>query len=213
MVPVTTAPPATPRTSRRSVAAALLLAVAGASLTLLATGRTWAEGTAAVARGTLPQHASGSDITALPGALAIVGLATLLAVFAVRGVARTGVAALLALSGAGVVAAAAGAADDTAALEEKAAKVSGLTTAAVDNVTHTAWPWVAVAGGALLLLAGLLALRYGRDWPAMSGRYERGSAAPAPRRRAAAPAADPERPEELWKALDRGEDPTRGTGG
>jgi uncharacterized membrane protein (TIGR02234 family) len=52
------------------------------------------------------------------------------------------------------------------------------------------------------MLAGLLALRYGRLWPAMSGRYERGTARP---RAAAAPT---DRPEDLWKALDRGEDPT-----
>ncbi|MES4833623.1 TIGR02234 family membrane protein, partial [Streptomyces anthocyanicus] len=68
---------------------------------------------------------------------------------------------------------------------------------------HTAWPYVAAVGGALLLLAGLLALRYGRQWPAMSGRYERSG---APRRRPQT--VDPDRPEDLWKAIDRGEDPT-----
>ncbi|MYV65334.1 TIGR02234 family membrane protein, partial [Streptomyces sp. SID2131] len=42
---------------------------------------------------------------------------------------------------------------------------------------------------------------------AMGGRYER---AGAPRAGRKAPAAtDPDRPEDLWKALDRGEDPTR----
>jgi uncharacterized membrane protein (TIGR02234 family) len=54
-------------------------------------------------------------------------------------------------------------------------------------------------------VAGLLALRYGRLWPGMSGRYERGGA-PRPQRRPAP--VDPDRPEDLWKALDRGEDPT-----
>ncbi|MEU0221373.1 TIGR02234 family membrane protein, partial [Streptomyces sp. NPDC006265] len=77
--------------------------------------------------------------------------------------------------------------------------------ASVDALSHTAWPYVAVVGGVLILVAGLLALRYGRLWPAMSGRYERG-ATPQPRRKA--PAVDPDRPEDLWKALDRGEDPT-----
>ena len=72
-------------------------------------------------------------------------------------------------------------------------------------MSHTAWPYVAAAGGVLLLLAGLLALRYGRLWPAMSGRYERGG---APRARRTRAPADPDRPEEIWKALDRGEDPT-----
>ncbi|MFI9200846.1 TIGR02234 family membrane protein [Streptomyces sp. NPDC053048] len=188
-----------------SLAAALIGGAAGAALVLFATGRTWANGTAPAAQGTLPQHATGQDVTALPGALAVVGLAALVAVFAVRRAGRVIVAALLALSGAGIVAGAALGAGDTSALEEKAAKVAGNTQAAIDNVTHTAWPWVAVAGGVLLLLAGLLALRYGRHWPAMSGRYER-DGTPRPRRPRTAP--DPDRPEELWKALDRGEDPT-----
>jgi uncharacterized membrane protein (TIGR02234 family) len=196
---------------RRSVAAALLSGAVGAALVLLAGGRTWAEGTVAVLQSSVTKQASGQDINGLPDALAVVGLAALVAVFAVRGVWRTVVAALLALSGAGVAAGAVAGASDTAALEEKAAKANGLTHAAIDNVTHTAWPWVAFAGGVLLLLAGLLALRYGRHWPAMSSRYER-EGTPRPRRtRAAAP--DPERPEELWKALDRGEDPTRDTRG
>lgn len=69
---------------------------------------------------------------------------------------------------------------------------------------HTAWPYVAAVGGGLILLAGLLALLYGRRWPAMSGRYER-NGAPRARR---APVVDPDRPEDVWKALDRGEDPT-----
>ncbi|MEU7133814.1 TIGR02234 family membrane protein [Streptomyces sp. NPDC046261] len=210
-VPPTDQAAATPhRAARRSVGTALLLGAAGAALVLLAGGRTWSEGTAPVAQGgAVPEQASGQDVTALPGALAIVALAALVAVFAVRGAGRTLVAALLALSGAGIVAAALTGAGDTAALEEKAAKVSGLTRASIENVSHTAWPWVAVAGGALLLLAGLLALRYGRHWPAMSGRYERDG---TPRPRRARAAVDPDRPEELWKALDRGEDPTGGSG-
>jgi uncharacterized membrane protein (TIGR02234 family) len=115
------------------------------------------------------------------------------------------VAALLALSGAGTIAAALLGASDSSALDEKAAQASGDTAATVDALTHTAWPYVAAVGGALILLAGLLALRYGRLWPGMSGRYERGGA-PKPRR--SSRPADPDRPEELWKALDRGEDPT-----
>lgn len=43
----------------------------------------------------------------------------------------------------------------------------------------------------------------------MSGRYER-DGTPRPRK-AARTAPDPDRPEDLWKALDRGEDPTRET--
>lgn len=203
--PQTSAP--AERKWRRSLAVALVSGAAGAALVLLASSRTWAEGTAAVAQGTLPQRADGDDITGLPGALAVVGLAALVAVFAVRRTGRVVVSGLLALCGAGIVVSALVGASDTAALEDKASRATGLTNSAIHDVAHTAWPWVALAGGLLLLLAGALALGYGRHWPAMSGRYERTGAARAGARRAAAPT-DPDRPEDLWKALDRGEDPT-----
>ncbi|GAA0325644.1 TIGR02234 family membrane protein [Streptomyces turgidiscabies] len=193
------------RAGRLSLAVALLAGALGAAVALLATRQRWSEGTATVAGGAFPLTASGSDVTGVPAALAIVGLAALVAVFAVRRSGRLLVAGLLALSGAGTVAAAVLGASDSSALDEKAARATGDTAATVSALSHTAWPYAAAVGGALILLAGLLALRYGRLWPGMSGRYERGGA-PRPRRRAVA--ADPDRPEEIWKALDRGEDPT-----
>jgi uncharacterized membrane protein (TIGR02234 family) len=193
------------RAGRTSLAVALLSGALGAAVALLATRQQWSEGTATVAGGAFPLTASGSDVTGVPAALAVVGLAALVAVFAVRRAGRFLVAAVLALSGAGTVVAALLGASDSSALDEKAAQASGDTSATVDALSHTAWPYAAAAGGVLLLLAGLLALRYGRLWPAMSGRYERNG---APRPRRAAPAVDPDRPEDLWKALDRGEDPT-----
>ena len=144
----------------------------------------------------------------MPAALAIVGLAALVAVFAVRSAGRLLVAALLALSGAGTVAAALLGAADSAALDEKAAQATGDTRR--DRRRADATPPGRTSprpAALLLLLAGLLALRYGRQWPAMSGRYERDG---SPRGRARPPRrSDPDRPEDLWKALDRGEDPTR----
>ncbi|MFJ4808363.1 TIGR02234 family membrane protein [Streptomyces longwoodensis] len=193
------------RAGRRSLAVALLSGALGAAVALLATRQRWSEGTATVTGGSFPLTARGSDVTGVPAALAIVGLAALVAVFAVRRAGRFAVSALLALSGLGIVTAALVGASDSGALDEKAAQASGDTSATVASFSHTAWPYVAAVGGLLILLAGLLALRYGRLWPAMSGRYERGGA-PRPRR-AAAPA-DPDRPEDIWKALDRGEDPT-----
>lgn len=204
------------RGRRRSLGVALLSGALGAALVLLATSRTWAKGTAAVAKGTLPQHANGDDITGLPGALAVVGLAALVAVFAVNRVGRWVVSGLLTLSGAGIVVSSMLGASDKAALEEKASQATGLADSAIHDVAYTPWPWVAMGGGVLLLLAGVLALGYGRHWPAMSGRYERagdsgkggGGSRGAGRARRGGAAPDPERPEELWKALDRGEDPT-----
>ncbi|MFE4858363.1 TIGR02234 family membrane protein [Streptomyces sp. NPDC056670] len=190
----------------RSLAAALFAGAVGAAVVLLASGQTWVRGNASVGGGALPLVASGGDITGVPSALAIVGLAALVAVFAVRRAGRVVVSALLTLSGVGAAATAWLGIDDSAALNERAAKVSGDAAATVGTITHTGWPYVAVVGGVLLLLAGLLALRFGAAWPAMGGRYER-DGTPRPRKPRTAP--DPERPEELWKALDRGEDPTR----
>ncbi|MEU9316461.1 TIGR02234 family membrane protein [Streptomyces sp. NPDC048295] len=204
-----TAPDAAPDASgsRRSLAAGLLLGAAGATVVLLASGQTWAEGEASVGGGTLPLTADGQDVTGLPAALAIVGLAALVAVFAVRGTGRLVVAGLLALSGLGAGLSACLGASDSAALDEKAARSTGDASATIGALAHTAWPYVTAAGGLLILLAGLLALRYGKLWPTMSGRYER-DGTPRPRK-AARTAPDPDRPEDLWKALDRGEDPTR----
>jgi uncharacterized membrane protein (TIGR02234 family) len=191
--------------SRRSLAAALFLGAVGAAVVLLASGQIWAEGTAAVGGGAVSLDAEGGDVTGVPTALAIVGLAALVAVFAVRRAGRLLVSALLALSGAGAALAAFLGASDSEALDEKAARTTGDAGATVEALTHTAWPYVTVAGALLILLAGLLALRYGKSWPAMSGRYER-DGSPRPRKAAVV---DPDRPEDLWKALDRGEDPTR----
>jgi uncharacterized membrane protein (TIGR02234 family) len=193
------------RAGRRSLALALLCGALGAAVALLATRQRWSEGTATVAGGAFPLTAKGSDVTGVPASLAIVGLAALVAVFAVRRAGRLLVSALLALSGAGIVAASLLGVSDSSALDEQAAQAAGDTSATVDALSHTAWPYVGAVGGALLLVAGLLALRYGRNWPAMSGRYER-DGAPKPRRRAVT--VDPDRPEDIWKALDRGEDPT-----
>jgi uncharacterized membrane protein (TIGR02234 family) len=213
---VTSVPaPRTSRAPRRALGVALPGGALGAALVLVAAGQNWGEGTTAFGGGSMTVTVTGSDVTGLPGALAMVGLAALFAVFAVRRAGRTAVAALLALCGAGITGAALLGAGDTGALQEEAAATTGLAESAVEQVTYSGWPYAAAVGGVLLLIAGVLALRYGRDWPAMGGRYERAGGGPGPgRRRPGTPEApvDPERPEELWKALDRGEDPTGGDG-
>ncbi|MFD6973059.1 TIGR02234 family membrane protein [Streptomyces sp. NPDC059949] len=192
------------RSARRSVAAALLLGTLGATVVLLASGRTWARGTTAIDGDALQLAADGRAVTSLPAALAIVGLAALVAVFAVRGKSRLLVSALLALSGLGAALSALFGADGRRALDAQAARTTADTAAHAAGLTQTTWPYVTAAGAVLILAAGLLALRFGRGWPSMGGRYERDGSA-RPRRVAAV---DPDRPEDLWKALDRGEDPT-----
>jgi uncharacterized membrane protein (TIGR02234 family) len=209
---VTDGPPAAPaapaRRRRWPLAATLALGVAGAALVLLAAGHTWERGRAAFQQGTLAISATGREVTAVPSALALVGLAALVAIFAVRGRGRITVTVLLALSGAGAVAACVLGARDHGALDDAASRASGLSGTVATGVTHTAWPWVAALGGLFLAVAGLAALVQGRNWPGMSSRYDapggRTSRAPA----AAPPEPEDRRPEDMWQALDRGEDPT-----
>ncbi|MFJ7586156.1 TIGR02234 family membrane protein [Streptomyces sp. NPDC097617] len=196
------------RGGRRSVAIALLLGALGATVVLLASGRTWARGTTALGSDSLQLTADGRAVTGLPAALAIVALAALVAVFAVRGKSRLLVSGLLALSGLGAALSAVLGADGRRALDAQAARTTADSAAHVAGLTQTTWPYVTAAGAALILVAGLLALRYGRSWPTMGGRYER-DGSPRPRTVAAV---DPDRPEDLWKALDRGEDPTTDPG-
>ncbi|WP_407912541.1 TIGR02234 family membrane protein [Kitasatospora sp. NE20-6] len=196
-----------PRPGRRSLSLMLLLTVLGAVLVLTATGRTWAEGiVTGTAGGRLGVSATGSRLTGLPGGLALAVAAASVAVFAVRGRARAAVGVLMLLAGLGAVAAAVTGVTDTAGLDAEAAGRLALAGAHAEQVTHTPWPWVAAAGGVLLALAGAVTVRAGRNWPAMGARYEAPARRAAPAPRAARPV---DSAAELWKALDRGEDPTR----
>ncbi|MBB0246858.1 TIGR02234 family membrane protein [Streptomyces alkaliphilus] len=196
---------------------ALVAGATGAAVVLIASGQRWAEALAAgAAGGTLPVTVTGGEVSGLPSALALVGLASLVAVLAVRRNGRRIVSGVLLLAGAGAVASAVAGARDTSALRSAAAEVTGLTQVPLSGIDHTVWPWISALGGLALVLAGVLALRHGAAWPAMSGRHER-TGSPGvraggrgQRRTGRGPVrpADPERPEEMWKAMDRGEDPT-----
>lgn len=69
-----------------------------------------------------------------------------------------------------------------------------------DSTVETAWNLVAWAGFVLAALLGVVAALHGGRWSTMSGRYD----APGSRR----PEVDPDDPVDLWKAQDRGDDPT-----
>lgn len=198
------------RNGRRTMALALLLAVAGSALVLFTVGRTWATAQAAGQFGGLSVKASGRDVNQLPSALALVGLASVVAVFATRRVGRVIVGTVTTLSGLGVAISAVVGITDTSALHRAAVRAAGISSVEITDVTHTLWPWPAALGGLLLLLSGVLTLWYGRAWPGMSRRYEAptGHGRPTPAGTGAVASAPAEHPDDLWKALDRGEDPT-----
>lgn len=183
----------------RELRVAAGLCLAGAALVLVAVSRSWLTyrfGTAPLP--TREVDVTGAQLARGARVLGLVGLAGVAALPATRGHARTAVGALLTAAGAGVIAVVARVLLDPAQ-------------ALLDNGppdTHLAgapdlggWPYAAILGGLLLLAAGLLAVVRGRRWQGLSARYD-------------APAETP-RPGEasLWDALDRGEDPTGGTGG
>jgi uncharacterized membrane protein (TIGR02234 family) len=181
----------------------LLLTVLGAVLVLTAVSRVWATGTVAgVTGGALDVSVTGSTVSGLPTGLALAALAAAVAVFAVRGAGRVAVGLLLTLAGLGAAAGAALNAAGTTALHAEAARKLALAGARAEHVGHSVWPWLALLGGLLIAAAGLLTVRYGRSWPGMGSRYD------APTRQA--PARPSDAPADLWKALDRGEDPTVG---
>jgi hypothetical protein len=67
----------------------------------------------------------------------------------------------------------------------------------VDDVSGRGWRWVAVAAGLGVTGVGIMTIRRGPRWPAMGRRYEAPAVAGRPRDET-----------DLWRAQDRGDDPT-----
>jgi uncharacterized membrane protein (TIGR02234 family) len=131
----------------------------------------------------------------VPGtrALALLGLAAAAAVPATRRLGRVVVGVLVLAAGVGIIAVVGRAlADPDAAMRRAGPFVDVHVTS---GVHLGGWPYVAIVGAVLLVLAGLLVVVRGRHWTSMSARYD-------------APVARPAGEGSLWEALDRGEDPT-----
>ncbi|MGV9305150.1 MULTISPECIES: Trp biosynthesis-associated membrane protein [unclassified Nonomuraea] len=180
---------------KRELTLWLLLCAAGAGLSLLAAGRVWTTVTYGAGA---PVELTGGELAPAAQPLALAGLAAVVALFATRGVWRRVVGAVLALCGLGVALSAWVATAGSAALELAARRnpVGAATQDAV-AIAHTAWPYVAVAGGVLLCAGGVLAVLRATGWAGMSARYDRPG-----------PAAGPRDDRSLWEAIDRGDDPT-----
>jgi uncharacterized membrane protein (TIGR02234 family) len=186
-------------TRRRELAVAAVLGAAGAATIAGFAGRTWATVTERAA-GVEPLHQqlTGRSLSGVIGALGWAGLAGIAALLATRGWVRVAVGVLLTALGM-IVAVAAPAAVRHAHVVSAAGERSNLARLGGEVGVHVTGWWVAsLAGGVLLAAAGLLTVVRGRRWPGMSARYDRPGAAPA--------AGDD--PASLWKALDRGDDPT-----
>lgn len=199
--------PVAPPGGRREPLVAGLSCAAGAALALLAAGQVWARvRTGSPGAGPAPAVTplTGRELTGAVAALGWAALAGLAGLAATRGWARVAVGALLTGFGAGIAAAAAGAVRHghlvAAAQDESVLSRAG---GAVVTEIHPWW-LAAVAGGVLVCVAGLHTAARGRRWPGMSSRYD----PPGDAARARPAAGGPADPADLWRSLDRGEDPT-----
>lgn len=179
----------------------VLLALLGSGILLASGGRIWVNGTvddavlgASRISGTGTEVASGVVALALVGAAAALASATggavvrrlTLAVLALAGIAEAVIAARVAL-----------APEDP--LGTIAAKAAGRTGSIEAHATVTAWPWICVVAGALLVLAAAAGWMGAARWRGLGARYE------APTTSAGARG---QRVATDWDRLDAGDDPT-----
>lgn len=181
---------------RRELWVWVCAAVLGSLLILFAAGREWVVGARSVGELGAPGDGvlmpTGSELSPALTPIALAALAGVVAVLATKGVGRRLIGGLIALCGLAAGITAFRAVDDATVV---AALPEGLGEVAWDT---TIWPYVAVAGAVLIAAAGVVAIVRGKQWSAMSGRYDR-------------PGPGQERPADdrsLWDALDRGDDPT-----
>lgn len=188
----------------RGVSLAVVALLAG--LEFLAWSQTWF-------RIALAPHALdiGGDVAgaALP-ALALASLALVLALALAGPGFRIILALLESLLGVGVITVTSFALTNplvaSAPSITKATGLSGSTAEYADDVAATGWPVVAIVGGCLTVLCGLLLAITVRSWPRSGRRFSRTRTEPAEGAGSAERDLDPVRE---WDALSEGDDPTR----
>ncbi|MUN08340.1 hypothetical protein GLX25_14580 [Agromyces luteolus] len=200
-------------TARRVKLVAILGILIGSGLALLAWSQTWytatlVDGAAAGSAATL--DVGGQAASPALSALALAGLALAGALTIAGPLIRIVLGLLAALLGGCVVLAASLAiADPVAAVSSAVAEATGVagagsTAELVADVVASPWPAVAVAGGVVVVIAGLAVVVTGRAWPT-SRRYG-GGVRMAADGATAVPASD--RAVDAWDDLSRGDDPT-----
>ncbi len=191
-------------TPRRLYAPAVLATLAAGGLAFLAVRRTWAS-TTVVADGLSTDAVSvtGTDAHPLASALALVVLASALAVLATSGRARQAVGiltTLVSLAAFWIIVRGGDALDDAvAAAVKQSPAFTG--TNLPDDVHTTAWRFVAAAAFVVAMGLGALTTRFAPVWPAMGSRYDAPPISPA--------AQATQDDDDMWKALDEGRDPTQ----
>lgn len=193
----------TPRPDRSRTLSWAGIALAAALLLISGTRDWWRLG----AGGTEVTLSGSSATGGLSQALAVLPLLALLLALTLRAPGRRVLAGLLVLIGLG--GAVLGVTPPRPEDAQVRAALAAVTLDPPDRVEPTGWP-VGFAVGALLLVlaATVMLLRAGR-WPSRASRYETPAADPRPTTpRATGGASTSGDAADLWRALDRGEDPT-----
>ena len=197
---------------RRGFLLAIVLLAAGAGLMFRGYGRGWSSSVIAEpGLPTLRVDLAGGDLIAEGVISAVVALAGIAALVAMRRVGRmfTGIVMMVvgvttivhaavfgigARTSSGLDAVVSGLVSERAGIDINASEASSATT-----TTASAWWILVLVGGLMIVVGGAVALARSSSWPTMGGRYESGGASRSRRRSA---------PESDWDLLDRGLDPT-----
>lgn len=200
--------------SRRARSLAVVAIVLGGAIGIVSSTQPWLVVTLADGgHPTLPVPGASAVAVLAPLSLAALALGLALSIV---GVALRYAFALLALTIGGALAVTAwriGMQHPIDAVAATVTEATGLTGAAamndlVDTVSGTAWPWLAVAAGALIVAGGALTLATARSWRSAASRYR---TTPAESTAPAGPRPhDAVRHDAIdsWDGLSRGDDPT-----
>jgi uncharacterized membrane protein (TIGR02234 family) len=182
------------------VAVVLLLLVGGGVLGLVATSWVWGHALIdeGVSKSTL--DVTGWELLPLGRAIAVLALASAIALFATRWRGRFLIGSVLAFAGLAQAVYSFNLARELSTRVMVWATEAGFV--AVGAEADPSRPMWNAAAGLLISAAGVLVAIRGQAWPGLSRRFQRAGTAPA----------RDERPtsQQSWDALDRGEDPTIG---
>jgi uncharacterized membrane protein (TIGR02234 family) len=180
----------------------LLIGLAGAVAVAVGTARPWADISGSV-RGVPVVHASvdGASVAPLAAALGYVLLAGFGAVVATRGTVRRTIGLAVLVASAVVVVVAVAVPSDVSAALHSALRAKGYPGGGVVTERTGAWRWVCLSGAILAGVSGATVAALGHRFAVMGARYDAPSVGPEE---------SAERDDgEMWRAIDRGDDPTR----
>lgn len=205
--------------ARRPRGKAILLAIIALAggLALVSATQTWvtislAEGAAATGQ----LAVTGQQLNPSLSPIAIAALASVLALTIAGPVFRRVLGVLVALLGAGILALGViASANPLGESESSVGEVTGIVGdvqgALIDSVSTTAWPWLASASGAVLIVAGVCVLLLAGRWRAGGRRYEAAAEhAGTPSDDDSGGGVEGDERDRIsdWDAMSRGDDPT-----